>query len=71
MCCIALHSIMLIHVYIDIYEFLEYFSLTATPTYSESVFGRTSIKEKGDSEKTRGDMNFAPAYAYYDWSKQS
>eukprot|EP00105_Crassostrea_gigas_P028657 XP_011450385.1 PREDICTED: arrestin domain-containing protein 17 [Crassostrea gigas] len=44
-------------------------SNTPLPSYSESVFGRTSIKESSDSEKTRGDMNFAPSYAYYDWSR--
>ncbi|XP_061179230.1 arrestin domain-containing protein 3-like [Saccostrea echinata] len=41
------------------------------PTYSECVFGKTNIREEGDSEYTRGEMNFAPAYVYYhDLSKQ-
>ncbi|XP_065942642.1 arrestin domain-containing protein 17 isoform X5 [Magallana gigas] len=41
------------------------------PSYSECVFGKTNIREEDDSEHTRGEMDYAPAYTYYDWSKQS
>nr|XP_022329045.1 arrestin domain-containing protein 17-like [Crassostrea virginica]XP_022329046.1 arrestin domain-containing protein 17-like [Crassostrea virginica]XP_022329047.1 arrestin domain-containing protein 17-like [Crassostrea virginica] len=41
------------------------------PSYSECVFGKTNIREVDDTEYTRGEMNYAPAYAYYDWSKQT
>ena len=44
---------------------------TAPPSYSECVFGKTNIKDDEDTEYTQGQMNFAPAYTYYDWSKQS
>lgn len=41
------------------------------PSYSECVFGKTNIRDEDDSEHTRGEMDYAPAYTYYDWSKQS
>ncbi|XP_062620954.1 arrestin domain-containing protein 3-like isoform X2 [Saccostrea cucullata] len=41
------------------------------PSYNECVFGKTNIREEDDSEHTRGEMDYAPAYTYYDWSKQS
>lgn len=45
--------------------------VAAPPSYSECVFGKTNIREEDDSEHTRGEMDYAPAYTYYDWSKQS
>ncbi|XP_022332250.1 arrestin domain-containing protein 17-like [Crassostrea virginica] len=41
------------------------------PSYNECVFGKSNIKEEDDSEYTQGQMDFAPAYTYYDWSNQS
>nr|XP_022332254.1 arrestin domain-containing protein 3-like [Crassostrea virginica] len=41
------------------------------PSYNECVFGKTNIKDEEDTEYTQGQMDFAPAYTYYDWSKQS
>ncbi|XP_062579348.1 arrestin domain-containing protein 3-like [Saccostrea cucullata] len=34
------------------------------PSYSECVFGKTNIREESDSEHTKGQMDFAPAYVY-------
>ncbi|KAK3583548.1 hypothetical protein CHS0354_026133 [Potamilus streckersoni] len=37
------------------------------PTYQESVFGKSSIRDN-DDEHTYGDLNYAPAYTYYNWT---
>ncbi|XP_062597207.1 arrestin domain-containing protein 17-like [Saccostrea cucullata] len=42
-----------------------------TPSYSEWLFGKTNIREEEDSEHTTGEMDYTPAYTYYDWSKLS
>ncbi|XP_052278843.1 arrestin domain-containing protein 3-like isoform X1 [Dreissena polymorpha] len=41
----------------------------APPSYAECVFGKSSVLEEDENEHTGGDKNFAPSYAYYDWSK--
>lgn len=48
-----------------------WFYFAAPPSYNECVFGKSNIKEEDDSEYTQGQMDFAPAYTYYDWSNQS
>ncbi|KAK3085924.1 hypothetical protein FSP39_010765 [Pinctada imbricata] len=40
------------------------------PSYSESVFGHVDVRDENDDEHTSGNMNWAPAYIYYDWSQQ-
>ncbi|KAI8491395.1 hypothetical protein Bbelb_310280 [Branchiostoma belcheri] len=45
------------------------FSFTAPPSYAESVHGLSSIRDTDDTDYTMGEMNFAPKYAYYDWSR--
>ncbi|KAL3865316.1 hypothetical protein ACJMK2_006937 [Sinanodonta woodiana] len=37
------------------------------PTYQESFFGKSSIRDN-DDEHTYGDLNYAPAYTYYNWN---
>lgn len=37
------------------------------PSYNESVFGKVNVKDDDDSEHTRGDLDYAPVYTYYDW----
>ncbi|XP_041373505.1 arrestin domain-containing protein 3-like [Gigantopelta aegis] len=37
------------------------------PSYSECVFGKVNIKDEGDDEHTRGNLDYAPVYTYYDW----
>ncbi|XP_046549331.1 arrestin domain-containing protein 3-like [Haliotis rubra] len=37
------------------------------PTYADSAFGTVNIKDEDDSEYTKGDMNYTPVYAYYNW----
>ena len=44
-----------------------YFSVPAPPSYNESVFGRVNVKDDDDDEHTRGNLDYAPAYTYYDW----
>ncbi|XP_066268345.1 arrestin domain-containing protein 3-like isoform X2 [Branchiostoma lanceolatum] len=39
------------------------------PSYMQSVFGASSIKDDDDNEHTRGTMDYAPKYTYYDWSQ--
>ncbi|KAK7476142.1 hypothetical protein BaRGS_00032635 [Batillaria attramentaria] len=38
------------------------------PTYSESVFGKTSFLDSEDHRETQGDTTFAPRYTYYTWN---
>ena len=42
-------------------------SVSAPPSYNESVFGKVNVKDEDDSEHTRGDLDYAPVYTYYDW----
>eukprot|EP00058_Branchiostoma_floridae_P017640 XP_002603129.1 hypothetical protein BRAFLDRAFT_199194 [Branchiostoma floridae] len=42
---------------------------TAPPSYMQSVFGASNIKDDDDNEHTRGTMDYAPKYTYYDWSQ--
>ncbi|XP_060596055.1 arrestin domain-containing protein 17-like [Ruditapes philippinarum] len=37
------------------------------PSYAECVHGRTTIMDSTDDNNTSGDVNWAPAYPYYDW----
>lgn len=46
------------------------FFLPAPPSYSECVFGKVNVKDEGDSQYTRGVLEFAPVYTYYDWGHQ-
>ncbi|KAL5005445.1 hypothetical protein ScPMuIL_018901 [Solemya velum] len=39
------------------------------PSYSECVFGKVNIKDENDSDHTRGDLNYAPVYTYYNWNE--
>ncbi|CAH1261424.1 ARRDC3 [Branchiostoma lanceolatum] len=39
------------------------------PSYVESTRGATSIRDADDSDYTMGELNFAPKYGYYDWSR--
>ncbi|XP_019631446.1 PREDICTED: arrestin domain-containing protein 3-like [Branchiostoma belcheri] len=39
------------------------------PSYAECETGKANIKDSEDSEYTMGNMDFAPKYTYYDWSK--
>ncbi|XP_046380703.2 arrestin domain-containing protein 3-like isoform X3 [Haliotis rufescens] len=39
------------------------------PSFSESAFGTVNIKDDDDTEYTKGDMNYAPVYAYYNWGQ--
>ena len=55
---------------VDSYEtifILLFCSFSAPPTYTESVLGKVNVKEDDDNEHTRGNMEWAPAYTYYDW----
>ncbi|XP_025077865.1 uncharacterized protein LOC112554340 [Pomacea canaliculata] len=40
------------------------------PSYNECVFGKVNVKEEDDNEHTRGALDFAPVYTYYDWGYQ-
>eukprot|EP00916_Digyalum_oweni_P011297 GHVL01018824.1.p1 GENE.GHVL01018824.1~~GHVL01018824.1.p1 ORF type:complete len:423 (-),score=14.79 GHVL01018824.1:325-1593(-) len=40
------------------------------PAYSECVLGKVSVKDDDDNEHTRGALDFAPAYTYYNWGHQ-
>jgi len=35
------------------------------PSYEESMFGPTNVKEEDDGDHTRGDWNFSPKYPRY------
>ncbi|XP_066269228.1 uncharacterized protein [Branchiostoma lanceolatum] len=39
------------------------------PSYMQSVFGASNIKDDDDNEHTRGTLDYAPKYTYYDWSQ--
>ncbi|KAK6180227.1 hypothetical protein SNE40_012419 [Patella caerulea] len=39
------------------------------PSYAESAFGKVNIREESDNEHTRGNMEFAPVYSYYNWNQ--
>ncbi|XP_053402728.1 arrestin domain-containing protein 17-like [Mercenaria mercenaria] len=43
-------------------------ALAPPPSYSECVYGRTTIRDADDDDNTTGDTTWAPAYPYYDWS---
>ncbi|KAK6180275.1 hypothetical protein SNE40_012462 [Patella caerulea] len=38
------------------------------PSYAECVFGKVNIRDENDDEHTRGNMDYAPAYTYYNWN---
>ncbi|XP_076472508.1 arrestin domain-containing protein 3-like [Babylonia areolata] len=40
------------------------------PSYNECVFGKVNIKDDEDNDHTRGNMDYAPVYPYYDWGHQ-
>jgi len=40
------------------------------PSYEECVGGKSNIRDETDNDYTQGDMQFAPRYTYYDWSRQ-
>ena len=42
----------------------------APPSYVQSVFGKVDIRDDGD-EHTRGDLNYAPVYPYYNWDNEA
>eukprot|EP00918_Siedleckia_nematoides_P077365 GHVU01169182.1.p1 GENE.GHVU01169182.1~~GHVU01169182.1.p1 ORF type:complete len:404 (+),score=39.83 GHVU01169182.1:29-1213(+) len=35
------------------------------PSYGESVFGKTNIREEDDNDYTKGQMDYAPVYPFY------
>ncbi|KAL8602260.1 hypothetical protein ACOMHN_022773 [Nucella lapillus] len=37
------------------------------PSYNESVFGKVNVKDDDDNDHTRGNLEYAPVYPYYDW----
>ncbi|XP_059165745.1 arrestin domain-containing protein 17-like [Physella acuta] len=37
------------------------------PSYGECITGRYKISEEGDNEHTRGKLEYAPVYPYYNW----
>ncbi|KAK6180226.1 hypothetical protein SNE40_012418 [Patella caerulea] len=39
------------------------------PSYAECAFGKVNIREESDNEHTRGNMDFAPVYSYYNWNQ--
>ncbi|XP_045216784.2 arrestin domain-containing protein 3-like isoform X3 [Mercenaria mercenaria] len=42
------------------------------PSYAECVFGKVAVgDDEDDNEHMGGDKDFAPSYAYYDWSKSA
>eukprot|EP00058_Branchiostoma_floridae_P017641 XP_002603130.1 hypothetical protein BRAFLDRAFT_63236 [Branchiostoma floridae] len=41
----------------------------APPAYMQSVFGANNIRDDDDNEYTRGTLDYAPKYPYYDWSQ--
>ncbi|XP_045207004.2 arrestin domain-containing protein 17-like [Mercenaria mercenaria] len=42
--------------------------LTPPPSYAECMYGRTTIMDNTDDNNTSGDVNWAPAYPYYNWA---
>ena len=42
----------------------------APPTYAECQFGKVNIKDDEDSEYTRGNLEYAPRYTYYNWGNE-
>lgn len=50
--------------------YLLCFFFSAPPSYNECVFGKVNVKEEDDNEHTRGALDFAPVYTYYDWGYQ-
>ncbi|CAG2239996.1 unnamed protein product [Mytilus edulis] len=38
------------------------------PSYAECVFGKTDMHDEDDNEHTKGQMSYAPAYPYYNFS---
>lgn len=43
-------------------------ALAPPPSYAECVYGRTAIRDDDDDTHTTGDVTWAPAYPYYDYS---
>ncbi|XP_050412712.1 arrestin domain-containing protein 3 isoform X2 [Patella vulgata] len=41
------------------------------PSYAESALGKVDIRTENDNEHTRGNMEFAPVYTYYNWNRQT
>ncbi|CAL1533646.1 unnamed protein product [Lymnaea stagnalis] len=39
----------------------------APPSYNECITGRYNMLEEGDDKHTRGNMEYAPVYTYYNW----
>ena len=46
-------------------------ALSPPPSYAECVFGRSDVRDENDDAHTSGDMSWAPAYPYYDWTLHS
>ncbi|XP_019616014.1 PREDICTED: uncharacterized protein LOC109463602 [Branchiostoma belcheri] len=44
-------------------------SFTAPPSYAESEYGVSSIRDTDDTDYTMGELNSSPKYAYYDWNR--
>ena len=42
-------------------------AIVAPPTYEECVKGQRHIKDDGDSDYTRGQLQWAPSYPTYNW----
>ena len=45
-----------------------FFFISAPPTYAECVFGKSNMRDEEDNEHTKGQMEYAPAYPYYNLS---
>ncbi|KAJ8302419.1 hypothetical protein KUTeg_018815 [Tegillarca granosa] len=45
--------------------------IIAPPSYEECVFGKVNVRDENDDEHTSGQMAWAPAYPFYDWSQHS
>ncbi|KAK6174917.1 hypothetical protein SNE40_013476 [Patella caerulea] len=41
------------------------------PAYVESYFGKVDVHDDDDNEHTRGNMEYAPVYAYYNWNEHN
>ncbi|KAK6180223.1 hypothetical protein SNE40_012415 [Patella caerulea] len=39
------------------------------PSYAECAFGKVNIREESDNEHTRGNLDYAPVYTYYNWNQ--
>lgn len=55
---------------IAIWYYFYFLPFSAPPSYEECFGGRSNIKEETDNDFTKGEMEFAPRYTYYDLSQQ-